>query len=69
VDARRQWFSDVEKQPEAGREPGPDHRQEYSVIAEKNWIRRFRYAAIAGTVIVENPHTGEILALANPADI
>jgi len=38
VDARKQWFSDVEMHD--------TH-------------------AVAGTVIVENPHTGEILALAN----
>ena len=35
VDARKQWFSDVETQPEPGREPGSDHRQEYSVHRRK----------------------------------
>ncbi|HEY1660603.1 MAG TPA: penicillin-binding transpeptidase domain-containing protein [Candidatus Sulfotelmatobacter sp.] len=66
VDARRQWFSDVEKQPEPGENIVLTIDKNIQYIAEKELEQAIHDTqAIAGTVIVENPHTGEILALAN----
>jgi cell division protein FtsI (penicillin-binding protein 3) len=66
VDARRRWFSDVEKQPEAGENLVLTIDKNIQYIAEKELEQAIHDTqAIAGTVIVENPHTGEILALAN----
>jgi cell division protein FtsI/penicillin-binding protein 2 len=66
VDARRQWFSDVEKQPEPGENLVLTIDKNIQYIAEKELSQAIHDTqAIAGTVIVENPHTGEILALAN----
>jgi cell division protein FtsI (penicillin-binding protein 3) len=66
VDARRQWFSDVEKQPEQGENLVLTIDKNIQYIAEKELDQAIHDTqAIAGTVIVENPHTGEILALAN----
>jgi cell division protein FtsI (penicillin-binding protein 3) len=66
VDARRQWFSDVEKQPEPGDSLVLTIDKNIQYIAEKELDQAIHDTqAIAGTVIVENPHTGEILALAN----
>jgi cell division protein FtsI (penicillin-binding protein 3) len=66
VDARRQWFSDVEKQPEAGESLVLTIDKNIQYIAEKELDQAIHDTqAISGTVIVENPHTGEILALAN----
>jgi cell division protein FtsI (penicillin-binding protein 3) len=66
VDARRQWFSDVENQPEPGQSLVLTIDKNIQYIAEKELDQAIHDTqAIAGTVIVENPHTGEILALAN----
>jgi cell division protein FtsI (penicillin-binding protein 3) len=66
VDARRQWFSDVEKQPEPGESLVLTIDKNIQYIAEKELDQAIHDTqAIAGTVIVENPRTGEILALAN----
>ncbi len=66
VDARKQWFSDVEKQPEPGENLVLTIDKNIQYIAEKELEQAIHDTqAIAGTVIVENPHTGEILALAN----
>jgi cell division protein FtsI (penicillin-binding protein 3) len=66
VDARRQWFSDVETQPEPGENLVLTIDKNIQYIAEKELEQAIHDTqAIAGTVIVENPHTGEILALAN----
>src|SRR5271165_1322028 len=66
VDARRQWFSDVEKQPEPGESLVLTIDKNIQYVAEKELDQAIHDTqAIAGTVIVENPHTGEILALAN----
>ncbi|HZW80717.1 MAG TPA: penicillin-binding transpeptidase domain-containing protein, partial [Candidatus Deferrimicrobiaceae bacterium] len=63
---RRQWFSDVEKQPEPGENVVLTIDKNIQYIAEKELDQAIHDTkAIAGTVIVENPHTGEILALAN----
>ena len=66
VDARKQWFSDVEKQPDPGENLVLTIDKNVQYIAEKELDQAIHDTqAIAGTVIVENPHTGEILALAN----
>jgi cell division protein FtsI (penicillin-binding protein 3) len=66
VDARRQWFSDVEKQPEPGENLVLTIDKNIQYVAEKELDQAIHDTqAISGTVIVENPHTGEILALAN----
>jgi cell division protein FtsI (penicillin-binding protein 3) len=66
VDARRQWYSDVEKQPEPGENIVLTIDKNIQYIAEKELDQAIHDTqAVAGTVIVENPHTGEILALAN----
>src|SRR5271165_3172431 len=66
VDARKRWFASVEKQPEAGNSVVLTIDQNIQYIAERELERGMEEThAIAGTVIVENPHTGEILALTN----
>ena len=66
VDARKQWFSDVETQPEPGENLVLTIDKNVQYIAEKELDQAIHDTqAIAGTVIVENPRTGEILALAN----
>lgn len=66
VDARRQWFASVEKEPESGNSLVLTIDQNIQYIAERELERGMEQTqAIAGTVIVENPHTGEILALTN----
>jgi cell division protein FtsI (penicillin-binding protein 3) len=66
VDARKQWFADVETQPEPGDNVVLTIDKNIQYIAEKELEQAIHDTqAIAGTVIVENPHTGEILALAN----
>src|SRR5579863_7401057 len=66
VDARKQWFSDVETQPQPGENIVLTIDKNIQYIAEKELDQAIHDTqAIAGTVIVENPHTGEILALAN----
>jgi cell division protein FtsI (penicillin-binding protein 3) len=66
VDARKQWFSDVETEPDPGDNVVLTLDKNIQYIAEKELEQVIHDTqAIAGTVIVENPHTGEILALAN----
>ncbi len=66
VDARRKWFSDVETQPNPGDNLALTIDKNIQYVAEKELDQAIHDTqAIAGTVIVENPHTGEILALAN----
>jgi cell division protein FtsI (penicillin-binding protein 3) len=66
VDAHKQWFSDVETQPEPGQNLVLTIDKNIQYIADKELDQAMHDTqAIAGTVIVENPRTGEILALAN----
>src|ERR1700734_2322629 len=66
VDAHKQWFSDVATQPEPGENIALTIDKNIQYIAEKELDQAIHDTqAIAGTVIVENPHTGEVLALAN----
>src|ERR1700694_507205 len=66
VDARKRWFASVEKEPESGNSVVLTVDQNIQYIAERELERGMEEThAIAGTAIVENPHTGEILALTN----
>lgn len=66
VDARRKWFGSVEKEPEPGENVVLTIDQQIQYIAERELNTAMQQThAITGTIIVENPHTGEILALAN----
>lgn len=66
VDARKKWFGSVEKQPEPGENVVLTIDDKIQYIAERELATAMQQTrAIAGTVLVENPHTGEILALAN----
>ena len=66
VDARRKWFGSVEKQPVPGENVVLTIDQQIQYIAERELQAALeRTHAESGTIIVENPHTGEILALAN----
>jgi cell division protein FtsI (penicillin-binding protein 3) len=66
IDARKQWFGSVEKQPEPGQNVVLTIDEKIQYIAERELEAAIQQThAISGTVIVENPRTGEILALAN----
>ena len=66
VDARKKWFARIEKEPEAGDNLILTIDEKIQYIAERELEQAIKDThAIAGTVIVENPRTGEILALAN----
>jgi cell division protein FtsI (penicillin-binding protein 3) len=66
VDARKKWFGSVEKQPEPGENVVLTIDEQIQYIADKELATAMEQThAVAGTVVVENPHTGEILALAN----
>jgi cell division protein FtsI (penicillin-binding protein 3) len=66
VDARRKYFGSVEKQPEPGENVVLTIDEKIQYIAERELETVMAQShAESGTIIVENPHTGEILALAN----
>jgi cell division protein FtsI (penicillin-binding protein 3) len=66
VDARKKWFSSIEKEPEPGDNIVLTIDEKIQYIAERELDQAMKDTqAVAGTVIVENPRTGEILALAN----
>ena len=66
VDAHKKWFSSVEKQPVPGKNIVLTIDQQIQYIAERELETAMEQThALTGTVIVENSHTGEILALAN----
>ncbi|HXZ79544.1 MAG TPA: penicillin-binding protein [Terriglobales bacterium] len=66
MDARRRKFGRVERQPEAGENVVLTIDEKIQYIAERELDAAMAETrAETGTVIVENPHTGEILALAN----
>jgi cell division protein FtsI (penicillin-binding protein 3) len=66
VDARRKWFGSVEKQPDPGENVVLTIDEKIQYIAERELETAMEQThAEAGTVVVENPRTGEILALAN----
>ncbi len=66
VDAHRKWFGSVEKQPEPGENVVLTVDEQIQYIAERELATAMEQThAVTGTIIVQNPHTGEILALAN----
>ena len=66
VDARKRWFASVEQDSKPGNNLVLTIDENIQAIAERELQRGMEETkAIAGTVIVENPHTGEILALTN----
>ncbi len=66
VDARRKFFASVEKQPEPGRNVVLTIDEKIQYIAERELETAMQQThAETGTVVVQNPKTGEILALAN----
>ena len=66
VDARKKWFGRVEKEPEPGQNIVLTIDENIQYIAERELKQAIQDThAAAGTLIVENPRTGEILALAN----
>ena len=66
VDARKKWFGSVEKQPIPGQNIVLTIDQQIQYMAERELQAAIQEThAISGTVVVENPHTGEVLALAN----
>lgn len=65
-DARRRWFGRVERQPDPGENVVLTLDEKIQYIVEKELDRAMEEThAVAGTVVVQNPRTGEILALAN----
>ena len=66
MDARRRWFGRVERQPDPGQNVVLTIDQNIQYIAERELQTAMEQTkAIAGTIVVTNPHTGEVLALAN----
>lgn len=66
VDARKKWFGRVEKEPQPGDNVVLTLDENIQYIAERELKQAIETTrAIAGTVIVESPRTGEVLALAN----
>jgi cell division protein FtsI (penicillin-binding protein 3) len=66
MDAKRRWFGSVERQPVPGENLVLTIDEKIQYIAERELdVAMAETHAAAGTIIVQNPHTGEILALAN----
>jgi cell division protein FtsI (penicillin-binding protein 3) len=66
VDARRKWYGRVERQPDPGQNLVLTLDSTIQYIAEKELAAAMEETkAVAGTVVVQNPRTGEILALVN----
>jgi cell division protein FtsI (penicillin-binding protein 3) len=66
MDARRKWFGHMEHPPEPGENVVLTIDEKIQFIAEKELEQAMQETqAISGTVVVQNPRTGEILALAN----
>jgi cell division protein FtsI (penicillin-binding protein 3) len=69
LDNKRRWFGRVEKNPEPGENVVLTLDQTLQYIAERELEKAVAEThAEAGTIVVENPHTGEVLALANRPD-
>jgi len=66
VDARRKWYGRVEREPDPGQNLVLTIDGTIQYIVEKELEQAMLDTkAEAGTVVVQNPRTGEILALAN----
>ena len=66
LDARRKWLGRVERQPEPGANLVLTIDEKIQYIVERELEAAIQQTrSLAGTVIVQDPRTGEILALAN----
>lgn len=66
MDAKRRWFGRVEKNPDPGDNLVLTLDEKIQYIAERELQKAMEEThAESGTVIVQNPHSGEVLALAN----
>jgi len=66
LDARRRWFGRVEREPVQGQSLVLTMDEKIQYIAERELEAAMQQThAEAGTIVVQNPHTGEILALAS----
>ncbi len=66
MDAKRRWFGRVERQPDSGQNLVLTIDEKIQYVAERELERAMQETkAEAATIIVQNPHTGEVLALAN----
>jgi cell division protein FtsI (penicillin-binding protein 3) len=66
MDARRKWFGHMEHPPEPGANVVLTIDEKIQYIAEKELEQAMLDTkSLSGTVVVQNPRTGEILALAN----
>lgn len=66
MDARKRWFGRVEKKPDPGENVVLTVDEKIQFIAERELDKAMADShAEAGSIIVENPHTGELLAVAN----
>jgi cell division protein FtsI (penicillin-binding protein 3) len=66
MDARRKWFGHMEHPPEPGENVVLTIDEKIQYIAEKELAQAMQETqALSGTVVVQNPRTGEIIALAN----
>jgi cell division protein FtsI (penicillin-binding protein 3) len=66
LDARRRRLGRIERRPEPGQNVVLTLDQNIQFIAERELERAMQEThAEAATIVVQNPHTGEILALAN----
>src|SRR5215813_6477421 len=69
MDAKRRWFGRVEREPDSGENLVLTLDEKIQYIAERELHKAIGDThAEAGTIVVENPHTGEVLALANWPD-
>lgn len=66
ADAHRRWYDSTDKAPESGTSVELTLDEKIQYIAEKELAQAIQDTrAKAGTVIVENPNSGELLAVAN----
>src|SRR5262249_23942152 len=66
MDAKQHWFGRVEKSPDPGENVVLTLDEKIQYIAERELEKAIAEThGEAGTIVVQNPHTGEVLALAN----
>jgi cell division protein FtsI/penicillin-binding protein 2 len=66
MDARHRWLGHIEKKPDPGENLVLTIDEKIQYIAERELgVAMLQTRAEAGTVVIQNPKTGEILALAN----
>src|SRR5579862_4197833 len=66
ADAHRRWYDSTDKAPDTGTSVSLTLDEKIQYIAEKELAQAIQEThARAGTVIVENPNSGELLAVAN----